>query len=102
MEGHRWRDGRYPGDAAGAAAAGGHVGLMRRLLQLSQMVPSQWRTDVEALLCGAAEGLDLASLKPLHERFVQQVPAGQAADVGTRMLQRAVLGHTADYQHGRR
>lgn len=84
--------------AAGHAAAGGHVSLMRSLLQMSKAQPQQRHTDVRQLLCGGAEGLDLETLQGLNKQYWPQVPAGQAAALCAHMLSMAAQGHTADYQ----
>jgi hypothetical protein len=88
----------WSAEAAGEAADGGHVSLMRRLLQLSEEQPEQRPLDVIRLMCGAAEGLDLATLQLLHEQYMPRIPSVRAAAVGASVLQRAAWGHTADYQ----
>ncbi len=71
--------------AAGKAAAGGHVTLMQRLVQLSEEQPGLRPTYIKALLCGAAKGLNLAIFQSLHAQYVPQIAAAEAAAVGTRV-----------------
>ncbi len=56
--------------AAGAAARGGHVALVQKLLALHEANPARRPVDPRKLLEGAAEGCSAAELKVLHDTWV--------------------------------
>ncbi len=85
-------------ESAGRAAAGGHAGLMQRLLQLSAAQPHRRPTDATELLAGAAEGLELAELVDLHAQHSPGIVGTAAGWLWLHMLRAAALACTEDHQ----
>ncbi|GLC39390.1 hypothetical protein PLESTM_000891500 [Pleodorina starrii] len=96
--------------APGEAAAGGHVGLMDRLLAAAEAAaaaapppPGGVDVDVGALLRGAAQGCSLATLQRLYDRYGRRVAGQHAAAAaacswGEFLIPAAVLSPTPDWQ----